>query len=417
MDLNSHDETHATGDQVSSQLSNATKDTHQTPEESLEWPEEVFKSLNVPTPGLQQMTAPPKLANNDDVKVKIKNPMTGKIEEKTCKVFSSHQHANGSWTYKLYDGPGSQICSDPNFLQYRGFKYLHSRVLSCLQYEIQQLEDELDRLDKWDDDQEDKERRLICLENDMLYQRCDQFPEEFQLDFERTRPEVLAELRPPDELMLKTREITLLQRPSTKDYRSVRSWFANHAPLVHGEAQYLKCREDIITLRPGRECAGFDGFVERMLHLLDVSLRKLDCHIVGELQEKTSDPRLQYYAPARVDKLVGFIITGVIFMLLILPVVALYELSNVGRRESPFEAIGILIIFTLLFAAAMSALTKATRQELFAASAAYCAVLVVFISNFITTQFMDIADFWAHAPPDDWFPNSRLASSADMVHN
>lgn len=86
-------------------------------------------------------------------------------------------------------------CSDPNFLQYRGFKYLHSRVLSCLQYEIKQLEDELDRLDKWDDDQEDKERRLICLENDMLYQGCDQFPEEFQLEFERTRPEVLAELR------------------------------------------------------------------------------------------------------------------------------------------------------------------------------------------------------------------------------
>ncbi|RMY32826.1 hypothetical protein D0865_14629 [Hortaea werneckii] len=163
----------------------------------------------------------------------------------------------------------------------------------------------------------------------MLYQGCDQFPEEFQLEFERTRPEVLAELR-------------------------------------------------------RRECAGFDGFVERMLHLLDASLRKLDCHIIRELQEKTTDPRLQYYAPARVDKLVGFIITGVIFMLLILPVVALYELSNVGRRESPFEAIGILIIFTLLFAAAMSALTKATRQELFAASAAYCAVLVVFISNFST---------------------------------
>ncbi|RMX73599.1 hypothetical protein D0869_13441 [Hortaea werneckii] len=284
-----------------------------------------------------------------------------------------------------------------------------------MQYEIQQLEDELDRLDKWDDDQEDKEKRLICLENDTLYQHCDQFPEEFQLDFERTRPEVLVELR--HELMLKTREITLLQRPSTKDYRSVRSWFANHAPLVHGEAQYLKCREDIITLRPGRECAGFDGFVERMLHLLDASLGKLNCHIIRELQEKTSDSRLQYYAPARVDKLVGFIITGVIFMLLILPVVALYELSNVGRRESPFEAIGILIIFTLLFAAAMSALTKATRQELFAASAAYCAVLVVFISNFITTQFMEIGDFWALAHLDDWSSTKCLASSADMVHN
>ncbi|RMY67076.1 hypothetical protein D0864_11671 [Hortaea werneckii] len=220
-----------------------------------------------------------------------------------------------------------------------------------MQYEIQELEDELDGLDDWDRIHNDQEKRLICLENDMLYKRCDQFPEEFQLDFERTRPEVFAELR---------------------HYRSVRSWFANHAPLVHGEVQYLKHREDIITLRPGRECAGFDGFVERMLHLLDAGLCRLHC------------PIIRYYAPARVDKLVGFIITGVIFMLLVLPVVALYELSNVGRRESPFEAIGILIIFTLLFAAAMSALTKATRQELFAASAAYCAVLVVFISNFGT---------------------------------
>jgi hypothetical protein len=49
-----------------------------------------------------------------------------------------------------------------------------------------------------------------------------------------------------------------------------------------------------------------------------------------------------------------------------------------------FAAIGVLMVFTLLFAGALSLLTKARRHELFAASAAYCAVLVVFIgsSNF-----------------------------------
>lgn len=104
--------------------------------------------------------------------------------------------------------------------------------------------------------------------------------------------------------------------------------------------------------------------------------------VTKELQMKTSDPSVLYYAPARVDTLVGLIITFIIFVLLILPVVAMYELSNLGQRASPFEAIGILIVFTLLFGTAMSGLTKATRQELFAASAAYCAVLVVFISNF-----------------------------------
>lgn len=109
-----------------------------------------------------------------------------------------------------------------------------------------------------------------------------------------------------------------------------------------------------------------------------------------ELREKTSDEDVHYYAPERVDKLVNVIITAVIFVLLILPVVAMYELSSVSQRASPFEAIGILIVFTLLFGMAMSSLTRATRQELFAASAAYCAVLVVFISNF-STQTVEIA--------------------------
>lgn len=84
------------------------------------------------------------------------------------------------------------------------------------------------------------------------------------------------------------------------------------------------------------------------------------------------------------EKLVGLIITLIIFVLLVLPVVAMYELTSVGNRDSTIDAVGLLVVFTLLFSAAMSLLTKAKRHELFAASAAYCAVLVVFISNFNT---------------------------------
>ena len=59
----------------------------------------------------------------------------------------------------------------------------------------------------------------------------------------------------------------------------------------------------------------------------------------------------------------------------------MYELTSIGDRTSTFDAIGILVVFTLLFSAAMSLLTKAARHELFAVSAAYCAVLLVFTSN------------------------------------
>lgn len=103
--------------------------------------------------------------------------------------------------------------------------------------------------------------------------------------------------------------------------------------------------------------------------------------LTPELRAKTANKHLHYYAPNRVDALVNIIITFFIFILMVLPVVSLYEMSDTGSA-TPFEAIGVLIVFTLLFGCAMSGSTRATRQELFGASAAYCAVLVVFIGNF-----------------------------------
>ncbi|KAF3032500.1 hypothetical protein E8E12_003714 [Didymella heteroderae] len=97
---------------------------------------------------------------------------------------------------------------------------------------------------------------------------------------------------------------------------------------------------------------------------------------------KAGSQNLVYYSPRQVDELVHLILVSMIFVLLVLPVVAMFKLTPVGRGNSTFEAIGILVVFTLLFSAAMSLLTTAKRHELFAASAAYCAVLVVFISNF-----------------------------------
>ena len=91
------------------------------------------------------------------------------------------------------------------------------------------------------------------------------------------------------------------------------------------------------------------------------------------------------------------VITLVISMLIILPVIVLYQLSNLqppqdnqiqdGGKTKPslvisLSAIVVLVTFTILFCGTMAGMTSATRQELFAASAAYCAVLVVFIGNF-----------------------------------
>lgn len=62
-------------------------------------------------------------------------------------------------------------------------------------------------------------------------------------------------------------------------------------------------------------------------------------------------------------------------ILLIGAIVSLYYVSR------PKSKLAMIAIFTILFAASVGTLTSAKRQEVFAASAAYAAVLVVFVSG------------------------------------
>ncbi|PSN67486.1 hypothetical protein BS50DRAFT_600854 [Corynespora cassiicola Philippines] len=269
--------------------------------------------------------------------------------------------------------------SEQNFMLYRSFNYVHSRLLLNLQTSIQALEAELDEIDRFHDVPHDRSQlRLQSWDLDLSI--CDEEKKEGI----RTRNDILEDLRVKvcqyDELLTKSREITSFQRPTDGDYNSVRNWFKNKAPLVSEEQDYILWKEDIVTLRHGREWANFDGMVEQMLHKINCSLvRRLFC--TDDLKRKTSDGLVHYYSPSRVAKLVNLIITTVIFILLAAPVLSMYQLSTLNTTQAIFAAIGVLMIFTLLFAAAMSLLTKARRHELFAASAAYCAVLVVFIGS------------------------------------
>jgi hypothetical protein len=196
---------------------------------------------------------------------------------------------------------------------------------------------------------------------------------------------------------------------------------------MDAEMESIRAKEDIVSLHNGREWATFDGGVETMIGQVDHVLKKVlrtenpplqvrnvfkqDVRMgltqrqkffrTPELREKTSNKYISFYSSTRIDKLVNILITFVIFILLVIPVVTLYHLTSTSAitdvsasgnatvpvseandyKRDTFNAVGVLIVFTLLFSAAMSVLTKAARHELFASSAAYCAILVVFIGN------------------------------------
>jgi len=154
-------------------------------------------------------------------------------------------------------------------------------------------------------------------------------------------------------------------------------------PLKNKES-YIYCKEDIVTLKPGRENAWLDAVVERFLQAFSCPLtRQLFCS--KDLRRKTDFKKssIILYSRTRINMVVSLIITLVILALLIIPVYLLWHLTRSGEFTNATTAvmIGVLLVFTLVFSGVLSLFTRAKRHEVLAAAAGYCAVLVVFIGN------------------------------------
>ena len=54
-------------------------------------------------------------------------------------------------------------------------------------------------------------------------------------------------------------------RPSASEYRSVCRYIRQNKPLVRRELEYIQYKDDLVTLRPGRDHAWLDRSIERVL--------------------------------------------------------------------------------------------------------------------------------------------------------
>jgi hypothetical protein len=59
--------------------------------------------------------------------------------------------------------------------------------------------------------------------------------------------------------------LTNCNRPSSSEHHSVRNFINYRQPLVPSEQKFIYCKEDLITLRPGREHAWLDSSMEKVL--------------------------------------------------------------------------------------------------------------------------------------------------------
>ncbi|KAL8678378.1 MAG: hypothetical protein Q9186_005272 [Xanthomendoza sp. 1 TL-2023] len=233
------------------------------------------------------------------------------------------------------------------------FGIVFSRLLLNKQDEIRRMEAELQGMDRTD------ERFDGELYLNSRYEDTQRDSSTIPSYWSQTRPQLLQKLETKileySELLLKAHQLKGLEKPSARDYRSVLRFMENDGgQMYEEEMSWVYDKEDLVSLRPGREHAWLDGMFERLLK---------------ETNARTENPAIHYYDRRRISKCVTFLITMLILILLMTPIWLLYRSSVNGTIGKTSNTIVLILSFTLIFSAVLSAFTKAKRHEIVAASA------------------------------------------------
>ncbi|KAL8933828.1 MAG: hypothetical protein Q9216_006195 [Gyalolechia sp. 2 TL-2023] len=216
----------------------------------------------------------------------------------------------------------------------------------------------MDQADNVDD------RRIYVMSR---HEDVERDPQSITYSSSETQPELLRLLEKSvleySELLLRASQLKALEKPSARDYRSVLRYMEKDGgQLFEEEMSWIYEKEDLVTLRPGREHAWLDGILERLLNLCRGK-------VVRETNARTEDDKIHYYDRRRISTCVTMIITIFILILLMVPIWLLYHSAVHGNITRTTDTIVLILAFTLIFSAVLSAFTKAKRHEIVAASA------------------------------------------------
>ncbi|ORY62310.1 uncharacterized protein BCR38DRAFT_525336 [Pseudomassariella vexata] len=266
----------------------------------------------------------------------------------------------------------AHLMSQDEFAILRRFKRLNMQNLLYLQAEITHLECELS--DLVDRDLRNVEREYYTKD----WWSLSQSDEEEDLEQWEKFQELRVKLEAYNESLLKQSYLVKLSKPRRYDLDFLRSWFERpgmgNFPLLgidkaSWEAQY---EDDLVALKPRATSDPFSRwFCERIVPSFH--------HVLGE---KFKEPvreaigtGIYNYAESSLISTVQILTTVVASLLPLCSVVTLYITESNNMR------LGMIVVFSACFSLALATMTNARTVEVFAATAAFAAVNVVFLTN------------------------------------
>lgn len=166
--------------------------------------------------------------------------------------------------------------SDDNFMVFRRFGYLQSRLLLEKQDDLRLLETQLDKLDQADarNEPESLMTREVLEDDDArpqaeLLGKIEKKFCEYCTYARKSPTQICPDRGSSATLLTSAQALTSLNKPSTGEYRSVEAWINNIKPCYNAEHSFIYRKEDLVTLRPGREHAWLDSSVESLLRVFN----------------------------------------------------------------------------------------------------------------------------------------------------
>jgi hypothetical protein len=192
-----------------------------------------------------------------------------------------------------------------------------------------------------------------------------------------------------DEVLLREHEICSIRHSTSRQRSSLANFIWNgkdiglgkpQKPLEKKENKAIYRRDDSILLGT-QDDAWLGTAAESLKRLMPGIMRRVSLHKHSEMlltaseyllankedRERSRQSKTEYLTNDRINSFVKSIVSIASTILLVLPIIILYALSTHGA--SGWLKIGILLMFVVAFALALSVLTNASRSEMFGASA------------------------------------------------
>ncbi|WQF80553.1 hypothetical protein CDEST_05567 [Colletotrichum destructivum] len=250
---------------------------------------------------------------------------------------------------------------------YRKFDELAARNLLFFQSELLALAAQLDHFDEKDAETDDMDLKDAAMTWETLERRAASDDRGA-----KSRMELIMRIREKiieyHEALLLHSEITKLRRPNRRVLDAFLMWFKQPFPALGGRAKtFLDDPDDLVALNAVSETDFMSEYLRRH----------------WPAQKEIS--RDASFGIGRYDE--GSVTLAVaIVSILVAAVLLVGSITSLYFVQSDAAKLGMIAAFTALFATSVGTMTTARRAEIFAATAAYAAVLVVFVSGNISSN-------------------------------